>query len=122
MSGGEARLLGRWGEAQVADWLRRRGWRVLASGWQCRFGEIDLIAENGQYISFTEVKLRRSDRFAPARAFVDARKQAKLRTTAELYLAQNPTLLQPRFDVAEVYAPEGTATKQPMIHYIENAF
>ena len=122
MSGGEAKLLGRWGEAQVADWLRQQGWRVLASGWQCRFGEIDLIAENGQYISFAEVKLRKSDQFAPARAFVDARKQAKLRTTAELYLAQNPTLLQPRFDVAEVYAPEGTATKQPMIHYIENAF
>ena len=75
-----------------------------------------------QYIIFTEVKLRRDDRFAPGRAFVDARKQARLRTTAELYLAQFPTGLQPRFDVAEVYAPRGMETEHPRILYFENAF
>ncbi len=122
MSGGDTKLLGRWGEAQTADYLRRKGYRLLAAGWHCRFGEIDLIAENGQYICFTEVKLRKSADFAPARAFVDARKQGKLRTSAELYLSEHPTDLQPRFDVAEVYAPEGTATKQPKINYIEDAF
>ena len=68
------------------------------------------------------MKLRKSAAFAPARAFVDRRKQARLRTTAELYLAQFPTGRQPRFDVAEVYAPEGTATRDPEIHYIEDAF
>lgn len=122
MSGGDTKLLGRWGEVQTADYLRRKGYQLLAAGWHCRFGEIDLIAENGQYICFTEVKLRKSAKFAPARAFVDARKQGKLRTSAELYLSENPTDLQPRFDVAEVYAPEGTATKQPKINYIEDAF
>lgn len=122
MKGEGARLLGRWGEAVVAEQLRRRGCRVIASGWQCRFGEIDLIAEDGQYICFTEVKLRKNAGFAPARAFVDSRKQARLRTTAQLYLSQNPTALQPRFDVAEVYAPEGTATRDPEINYIKDAF
>lgn len=122
VSGESTALLGRWGEAAVADYLRARGYRIVASGWRCRFGEIDLIAEGGQYILFTEVKLRKSASFAPARAFVDGRKQARLRTTAELYLSQYPTMLQPRFDVAEVYAPEGTATKRPEIHYIEDAF
>ena len=53
---------------------------------------------------------------------MDRGKQARLRTTAELYLAQNPTERQPRFDVAEVYAPQGTATAQPRIIYLENAF
>ena len=122
MNGGDTKLLGRWGEAQTADFLRRKGYRLLAAGWHCRFGEIDLIAENGQYICFTEVKLRKSAGFAPARAFVDTRKQGKLRTSAELYLSENPTDLQPRFDVAEVYAPQGTATKKPEINYIEDAF
>ncbi len=122
MSGADAKLLGRWGEAQVADYLRHRGYRILASGYRCRFGEIDLIAENGTYIVFTEVKLRKDDNFAPGRAFVDARKQGRLRTTAEAYLAANPTELQPRLDVAEVYAPQGTATKRPHIVYLENAF
>lgn len=122
MTGGDRRLLGRWGETQTADWLRARGWRVVAAGWRCRFGEIDLIATNDKYIIFTEVKLRKSDAFAPARAFVDRGKQERVRTSAQLYLQEHPTELQPRFDVAEVYAPEGTATRKPEIDYIEDAF
>ena len=122
MSGEQARLLGRWGEALVAQDLRRRGFRILASGFRCRFGEIDLMAADGKYLIFTEVKLRRSDRFAPARSYVDAGKQRRLRATASYYLAAHPTPLQPRFDVAEVYAPQGMATRDPQISYIENAF
>ncbi|HIY17688.1 MAG TPA: YraN family protein [Candidatus Intestinimonas stercorigallinarum] len=122
MTGGERRLLGRWGESLAAAWLRERGWRVVAAGWRCRFGEIDLVAESDKYIIFTEVKLRKSAAFAPARAFVDRGKQERLRTAAQLYLQEHPTDLQPRFDVAEVYAPEGMDTKRPEIFYIEDAF
>ena len=53
---------------------------------------------------------------------MDSRKQQRLRTTAELWLSENPTALQPRFDVAEVYAPEGLQTRRPEIHYLEDAF
>ena len=123
MSGREARLLGRWGEALVAEDMRRRGLRILAAGFQCRFGEIDLIASDDKYLIFTEVKLRTSASFAPGRAAVDLRKQRKLRATAEYYLAEHPAPgLQPRFDVAEVLAPAGTATRRPVITYLENAF
>lgn len=122
MSGGEAKLLGRWGEALAAEYLRRRGYRVVAAGYRSRFGEIDLIAETGKYIAFIEVKLRKDDSFAPARAFVDARKQNRIRTTAQLYLAARPTALQPRFDVAEIYAPQGMRTEHPQINYLENVF
>ena len=102
--------------------LRKKGCIILAAGWRCRFGEIDLIASDGTYLRFVEVKLRKNDRFAQAREFVDVRKQGRLRLAAQFYLAENPTDLQPRFDVAEVYAPEGTATRKPEIIYIENAF
>lgn len=122
MSGGEARLLGRFGEMAVAEDLRRRGFQILAAGYHCRFGEIDLVTADDKYLIFTEVKLRKNAHFAPGRAFVDTRKQKKLRITAECYLAQHPTELQPRFDVAEVYAPQGTATVAPSITYIVNAF
>ena len=122
MSGGEAKLLGRWGEALVAADLRGKGFDLVAAGWHCRMGEIDLIASDGRYLCFVEVKLRKNARFAQAREAVDRRKQEKLRLAAQLYLAENPTWLQPRFDVAEVYAPEGTATRQPKIQYIEDAF
>lgn len=121
-AGGDRKLLGRWGEALVAEDLRKRGSIILAAGWHCRMGEIDLIAADKTYLRFVEVKLRKDTRFAQAREFVDARKQEKLRLAARLYLANNPTDLQPRFDVAEVYAPEGTATREPRIIYIENAF
>ena len=123
MSGGEARLLGRWGEAKAAELLRKRGYTILAAGYRCRFGEIDLIATAGKYLCFIEVKLRKDASFAPGRAAVDRRKQQKLRTTAECYLAEHPeTALQPRFDVAELYAPQGMATREPEFHYWENAF
>ena len=53
---------------------------------------------------------------------MDTERQSRLRATAQLYLAQRPTDLQPRFDVAEVYAPQGMETPAPRIGYIENAF
>lgn len=118
----EARLLGKWGEQLVAEDLRRKGWRILEVNHRCRHGEVDVIAENRRYIIFVEVKLRRSDRFGRAGEAVNREKQRKLRTTAELYLMNNPTDLQPRFDVAEVYAPQGINTRKPDISYLENAF
>ena len=123
MSGGEAKLLGRWGEAKAAELLRQRGYTIVAAGYHCRFGEIDLIATTDKYLCFIEVKLRKDDSFAPGRAAVDRKKQEKLRTTAQWYLTEHPEqILQPRFDVAEIYAPQGMATRSPEFHYWENAF
>ena len=53
---------------------------------------------------------------------MDRRKQDRLRMTASVYLSQNPTDLQPRFDVIEIYAPDGTATVRPEIRHMEDAF
>ena len=54
--------------------------------------------------------------------FRSANKQRKLRAAAECYLIKYPTKLQPRFDVAEVYAPQGADTQKPLIQLVENAF
>lgn len=120
--GGQARIKGSYGERLVAEALERNHWTVLERNFRCRFGEIDLIAKGKEYIVFVEVKLRRTARFAAAREFVTREKQRKLRATAEWYLAEHPTDLQPRFDVAEVYAPDGTKTADPVIRYWQNAF
>ena len=119
---GKARSLGQWGEALVVEDLRGRGGRIAAKNFRCRMGEIDIIAEDGTYLVFVEVKLRKDNRFGSAREAVTTAKQRKLRITAELYLSMHPTGLQPRFDVAEIYAPEGIRTQKPDICYIENAF
>lgn len=122
MSGQESRLLGRWGEGLAAEYLRKRGYSILAANWRCRFGEIDLIAANREYLCFVEVKLRKSTSFGRPAAFVDGRKQEKLRTAAQLYLMEHPTALQPRFDVVEIFVPQGMGTAHPEVTYLENAF
>lgn len=106
----------------AAEFLRKKHYRILATGYRCRYGEIDLIVCNKTYLVFVEVKLRKTDAFAAAREFVDFRKQNRLRTTASLYLDQNPTDLQPRFDVIEIYAPNGIKTTKPIINHLEDAF
>lgn len=122
MSGQDSRLLGRWGETKAAEYLRDAGYRILAANWRCRFGELDLVAEDGTYLCFVEVKLRKSAAYGSAAAFVDRRKQDKLRTAATLYLSRHPTDLQPRFDVVEIYAPQGVQTLKPEIIHLKNAF
>ncbi len=119
---GRNNLAGSWGEVLAVRYLRRKRFTVEAVGYRSRFGEIDIIARNKEFLVFVEVKLRKSDNFAEAMEFVDSRKQDRLRTTASVYLSQNPTALQPRFDVIEIYAPEGTLTKHPRIHHMEDAF
>ena len=116
------KLTGAWGEALAAEYLRKKHYRIVASGYRCRFGEIDLIVQNRKFLVFVEVKLRKSGSFASAHEYVDRRKQDKQRITASMYLSQNPTNLQPRFDVIEIYAPEGMETSRPEIHHLEDAF
>ncbi len=119
---GRNNILGAWGESLAAEYLQKKKYKLLASGFRCRFGEIDLIVANRKHLVFVEVKLRKSDKFASAMEFVDYHKQNRIRTTAELYLSQNPTDLQPRFDVIEIYARHGLETEKPEIHHLEGAF
>jgi putative endonuclease len=116
------KLLGAWGEALAAEYLRKKHYKILASGYRSRFGEIDLIVCDRKYLVFVEVKLRKSAAFAEGREFVDFYKQNRIRTTASLYLSQYPTELQPRFDVIEIYAPKGIMTEKPIINHLEDAF
>lgn len=119
---GRNNLAGAWGEAQAAEYLRRKHYQIVAAGYRSRFGEIDLIVKNRKFLVFVEVKLRRNAKFANAHEYVDRHKQDRIRVTASMYLSDHPTQLQPRFDVVEIYAPEGTATLQPEIYHLEDAF
>ena len=114
--------VGAWGEERAAKYLKKKGFRIVERNFSCRWGEIDLIAADRSYLVFVEVKLRKSDAFARAAEFVDLRKQARLTAAAELWLSQHETELQPRFDVIEIYAPEGEQTRKPVINHLEDAF
>ena len=117
-----SRELGAWGEEQAARYLRRKGYTIVESNYSCRFGEIDLIARSRGVIAFVEVKLRKNADFAQAREFVTFSKQQKIRKSASLWLSFHNCELQPRFDVIEIYAPEGTASKRLTVNHLEDAF
>ena len=107
---------GRIGERIALQFLKNKGYTIIATGFRTRFGEIDIIAENTGFLTFTEVKMRKNHNFAYAREHVNKPKQKKITATANIWLMKNHTALQPRFDVIEIY------TERKEIIHIKNAF
>lgn len=118
----EARLLGDWGEQVAAEYLQKKGYRLRCVGYRTRVGEIDLILEKGDLALFVEVKTRRTADFAEAKEYVTGDKQRRIVACAGLWLSRYGPGKDARFDVVEVYAPEGYRTKKPEIRHIEGAF
>ena len=118
--GMDARERGKWGEALALEYLNKMNYSTVATGWRSRFGEIDIIVKNNEFLVFVEVKLRKNAHFAQAREYVGYAKQRKIIATAQLWLASHKNQLQPRFDVIEIYAADELA--EPEIIHIENAF
>ena len=112
---------GKFGEDKAAEYLRNNGYSIIKRNFSCRFGEIDIIAENAGYLVFVEVKLRKNDRYGEAKEFVNYAKQQKIIKTASLFLARYETEKQPRFDVIEIYSPNGDSPPV-RINHIEDAF
>lgn len=115
-----SRSVGTWGEAQVANYLRKKKYRLVAHSYHCRFGEIDLIAMDGKTLCFVEVKTRSNLSVGLPREYVNAAKQERLRKTALFYLSEKELDCPVRFDVAEVYRGDGGELER--ISYIKNAF
>lgn len=116
-----AQIIGKHGEDIAAGYLTKKGLNVIFRNFHTRYGEIDIIARDSQYIIFAEVKTRNEFAVSVPSEWVDKRKQKKLMMTAALYLQNNPTDLQPRFDVVEVVLAKGSQ-ELVSINYIENAF
>lgn len=77
------------GEALACEALRRRGYEIIACGWRCAQGEVDIVARDGACWVFVEVKTRRGHAAGlPEEAFT-ARKMRKLAELALLYLADH---------------------------------
>ena len=96
----DKKKLGDRGEDYTARYLEKPGFHIVERNWHSRYGEIDIIAENEEYLLFVEVKTRRAGSMVPGELAVTPQKQQKLRLTAESYLLEYPTDRQPRFDVA----------------------
>lgn len=114
----EIKTVGRNGEKAAALYLKRKGYTIVKTNYSCRFGEIDIIAENNDYLVFVEVKARNKNSIAAPREFVDRAKQNRIISTAKMYLSVFGTQKQPRFDVIEVRTDRFIGK----IDHVENAF
>jgi putative endonuclease len=96
--------LGAQAEDRVTRHLEQHGFQILARNFRTRLGEIDIVAAKGRDLHFVEVRSRTSTRFMRPAESIDARKRARLRRAAELYLARlsGPAPEQVFFDVASV--------------------
>ncbi len=106
------------GESAAARYLIDKGYKITGTNYRSRFGEIDIIAEQGEYIVFVEVKMRSQSFAGLPREAVDAAKQRRIIKTALTYLSEQSWVKQPRFDVIEVKAKNNDI----QISHIENAF
>lgn len=80
-------MRGKDAERQAAAWLQRHGLSVVEHNWSCRFGEIDLIARDGDTLVFVEVRQRTRQDFGGAAASITPAKRERLLATARQYLA-----------------------------------
>ena len=110
------------GELAAARFLRDKGYEILSANYTSRQGEIDIIASDGEYIAFVEVKTRAANAMVQGRDSVTRQKQSKIITTAMLYLSQSGLELQPRFDVIEVIVKDTSGFEIVAINHLKNAF
>lgn len=104
-------------EQLAAQYLQQQGLKLLQTNYSCRYGEIDLILQDGDIHVFAEVRLRSSTAFGGAAASIDARKQAKLLRTAQHYLTRFKNIPPCRFDAVLMQT-----TDINKIEWIKNAF
>ncbi len=116
-----AQRLGRWGERLAAAYLEQRGYAILACNARTPYGELDLVARQGEVTVFVEVKTRRSQSFGLPEAGVTPRKQAHLLSAAQSYLQTHPDLNGDwRVDVIAIRRLV-SADAEPEIVHFENA-
>lgn len=109
------KVLGKKGEKLVAQYLKKRGCKILKTNYRTPFGEADLIVQDKDEIAFVEVKTRTSAAYGTPAEAVGADKQKRYYKIAQCYALTLKEEPNARFDVAEVYA-------DGRIEYIDHAF
>ena len=115
--------IGAQAELFAARFLHTRGLTLVEQNYHCRFGEIDLILQDGNMLVFAEVRLRNSLNFGGAAASIDLRKQHKLICTAQHYLSRLAYIPPCRFDallIKKSISSGSFATSEPSIEFMDS--
>jgi putative endonuclease len=110
--------IGRWGEQIAAEYLAKKGYRMLATNVRTPYGEIDLLCQREGQLVFVEVKTRTSQAFGYPEDSITPRKQAHMLSAAEHYLQEHEIDDDWQFDVIAVEGSPGG--KPPHITHFEN--
>jgi len=110
--------LGKKGEDLAADYLRKKGYRILKRNWRSGRTEVDIVAENTEYIVFVEVKTRSEDFIVDPASAVTKEKQRILVYLADSYIKWFNVSKECRFDVIRIIMKENDFE----IDHIEDAF
>jgi putative endonuclease len=114
----ESHNLGKKGEGIAADYLRNKGYKIRHQNWKSGRRELDIVAENDDFIVFIEVKTRNEDFWMPPASAVTSEKQRLIIYTADSYLQKYDIAKESRFDVITIIY-KGMSWE---IDHIENAF
>ena len=114
------RVIGTGNEELACNYLISKGCRIIARNFRCRQGEIDIIAKDGAYLCFIEVKFRKDDGFGEPQEAVNVSKQRKISRVSRFYLYSKKVSfdIPIRYDVIAVSLNEGSYT----FKWIKNAF
>ena len=104
-------------EQWAVRYLQQQGLKLIAQNYRSRFGEIDLIMQDGTSLVFIEVRLRRNAHFGGAAASIDAHKQQRIIRTAHQYLAGLAHTPPCRFDAVLMDDVDGENAQ-----WLKNAF
>ncbi|MFF0814264.1 YraN family protein [Rhodococcus sp. NPDC003318] len=112
--------LGAFGEELAVGHLVGRGMVVLERNWRCRYGELDVIAEDDAGVVFVEVKTRTGHGFGMPAEAVTYEKRTRIRKLAALWLREQPRgWARVRFDVVAVVLAPG---REPELTHLEGVF
>ncbi|MDX2434535.1 MAG: YraN family protein [Desulfobacterales bacterium] len=116
--------LGAKGEEVAVSYLKSRGYRIVERNYRIRFGEIDIIAEQGDDLVFIEVKTRSGTLFGSPFESVTKQKQKQLSKVALEYISKQGFHDRPaRFDVVGIELQKGSETFQDAaVELLQNAF
>lgn len=116
MSAENRRRTGALREEQAVSYLRKQGYEILERNYWCRFAELDVVAREGDYLCFVEVKYRRNDRYEAPAGVVSQKKVRKICRASQFYMREKRILPDTpvRYDVVMIIGED--------IHLIRNAF
>lgn len=113
---------GKTGEDAVCEYLEKHNYKIIKRNYRKRCGEIDIVAENDEYIAFVEVKTRKFNSMASGGEAITPTKKRRIVQTADLYLTEFGFDKQPRFDFADVVVTTDKFPEVLELQYYENDF